>query len=194
MPGKQPLDLRLEIADLYDKGYLSGRTSLDDIATAASAKPTSVRNAIRVLDFTLVKSRTRIMQSVPTRWKPQQAGLCAWAGCSRKPRTGTLCAEHRAPSRKAGKTPIAELNQFFQREVADRDVIIRNLKAESQRLTSLLASVDPEQTVTLDELRAATQEPYGNKSYQLKRISAMGERLFRAEENALKLSRKLEGA
>ena len=139
--------------------------------------------------------KTNSERQAEYRAKRKQAGLCAWAGCSRKPRTGTLCAEHRSPSRKAGKTPIAELNQFFQREVADRDVIIRNLKAESQRLTSLLASVDPEQTVTLDELRVATQEPYGNKSYQLKRISAMGERLFRAEENALKLSRKLlEGA
>ncbi len=70
MAGKHPLDLRIEIADLFDKGVLAGTTPLDRIAVSVGEKPHRTRSAIRALGFEMFKARARIWRQVPTRWAP----------------------------------------------------------------------------------------------------------------------------
>ena len=66
-----PLDLRIEIAELFDSGVFTGTTPLDAIvAQSRAASPQGARSAILALGFTMVKSRTRIMRPVPARWEP----------------------------------------------------------------------------------------------------------------------------
>ena len=62
--------LRIEIADLFDKGVFAGTTPLDQIAVAVGEKPLRTRSAIRALGFEMFKARARIWQQVPTRWAP----------------------------------------------------------------------------------------------------------------------------
>ena len=66
-----PIDLQIEIAELFDSGVFTGTTPLDAIvAQSSAASLQSARRAIHVLGFTNVKSRARIMQWIPPRWEP----------------------------------------------------------------------------------------------------------------------------
>ena len=66
-----PLDLRIEIAELFDSGVFAGTTPLDAIVAQSSATSLqSVRRAIVALGFTKVKSRAPIKQWIPARFAP----------------------------------------------------------------------------------------------------------------------------
>ena len=66
-----PLDLRIEIAELFDSGVLAGTTPLDSIVAQSRARsPQSARRAILALGFVKVKSRARILQWIPARFEP----------------------------------------------------------------------------------------------------------------------------
>lgn len=70
MAGKHTLDLRIEIADLFDRGVFAGATPLDRIATAVGEKPLRTGSAVRALGFKMFKARARIWRQVPRRWAP----------------------------------------------------------------------------------------------------------------------------
>ena len=66
-----PLDLWIEIAELFERGVFSGTTPLDEIiAQSKAASPQSARRAVQLLGFVKVKSRNRVMQPIPARWGP----------------------------------------------------------------------------------------------------------------------------
>lgn len=66
-----PLDLRIEIAELFDSGVFTGTTPLDEIvAQSRAASSQGARSAILALGFTKVKSRTKKMKPIPARWEP----------------------------------------------------------------------------------------------------------------------------
>ena len=70
MATRHPLDLRIEIAELFDTGRLGGRVAVDDLALTVNATRYSVNRAILLLNFTTVTKRNRIMQSIPARYAP----------------------------------------------------------------------------------------------------------------------------
>ena len=70
MPDWQPLDLRIEIADLFDEGTLVAPVSLDEIAARVTAHRNSVKRAISVLGFTTIEKRTKKMDDIPARFAP----------------------------------------------------------------------------------------------------------------------------
>ena len=66
-----PLDLRIEIAELFDSDVFTRTTPLDAIvAQSRAASPQSARRAILALGFVKVKSRARILQWIPARFEP----------------------------------------------------------------------------------------------------------------------------
>ena len=66
-----PLDLRIEIAELFERGVFSGTTPLDAIVTESSAgSPQSARRAVHALGFVKIKSRARSLKRIPARWEP----------------------------------------------------------------------------------------------------------------------------
>ena len=66
-----PLDLRIEIAELFERGVFSGTTPLDAIvAQSRAGSLQSARRAVQLLGFVKVKSRSRVMQPIPARWEP----------------------------------------------------------------------------------------------------------------------------
>ena len=121
-----PLGLRIEIAELFDSGVFTGTTPLDAIvAQSRAASLQSARHGIRLLGFTKVKSRNRIMQPIPARWEPPRK-LPELTGrhspvahavrelCDSGRRTGRCYAADLAPLVDASGKAVSKALMFFR--------------------------------------------------------------------------------
>ena len=70
MGTRHALDLRIEIAELFDTGRLSGRVTIDEIATLVHASRYSVDSNTRSLNFHVIEKRERVLQEYPTLYAP----------------------------------------------------------------------------------------------------------------------------
>ena len=123
MPNKHPLDLRIEIASLYDRGHLTSECTLDDIMARTGGTSTQTRNAIRELNFTEIKPRTPDI--VDTLWERPRR----FPKLSKKHRRVTHAIKDLYTSKKVrGTCYVADLVCHPVVADADEEVVRRALR------------------------------------------------------------------
>ena len=70
MSSRHALDLRIEIAELFDTGRLIDRVQVDELTNLVNAHQNSATRAILLLDFKTVEKRNRTMQTELSRYAP----------------------------------------------------------------------------------------------------------------------------
>ena len=195
------LDLRIEIADIFDSGRYAGRCTAEELAVRLQARSRSIGKAFSVLGFervvkakTIREKRTKKVTKVPAEWSPPKE----WPALFRLQReirkkgvsaAGTLRATDAACDMPdiLEKTLTALLldnvpvNRRGALKAKIKEVILKDL-AE-------LAEYQTENILLVELAEALRDTPLQGKANLLRRVSAMFD-LNRREAGLPKIERR----
>lgn len=175
------LDLRIEIADLYDSGRYVGRCTAEDIAARLQSRGKSVGIALKTLGFSKVSRRKAVrekgskrMTHIPVQWEPPKEWPEIFSMQRRLRKAGiSAAATLRATDAACGEADILE---SAIGSLLLQDIPVRKRGALKAKIKEVIREERHEyktRSILLVELAERLREsPFISKEGLLNRVSA----------------------